>query len=282
MPNTMPTFAEAYPGLFLGAWCDDKGRVRQPADFGLAVEDALVEVCRLCLWQNCDDCRLATGETDVAGPPPLGLVLQGEDYYETLPTPERKRDPEAELDDTVESYGDALYFARENKVVFPRAMRWVTFREAEAEVESHPAFKQKEAPMSEQKALVLYCDGGSRANGTAYGSVKMGQHIYRREFGLGSNNEAEYKALINALYLARKVVEERGYDVVEIRLDSELVRNQVMGTWRVKAATLQVLHQRARQELDALLLAMRRKPGDLARVRFVHVDEAQMKRVIGH
>jgi ribonuclease HI len=209
-------------------------------------------------------------------------VLQGEDYYQTLPTPDRKRDAEAELDDTVESYGDALYFARENKVVFPRAMRWVTFQEAEAEVENHPAFKQQEAPMPAQKTVVLYCDGGRRANGTAYGSVKLGPRVWRREFGPGSNNEAEYKALINALYLARQAVAQDGYDVVEIRLDSELVRNQVLGLWRVKAAPLQPLHQRARQELAALLGAMRRKPGDLARVRIVHVDEAHMKRVIGH
>ena len=284
MPNTMtmPTFGQTYPGLFRGTWRDEKRRVQQPEDFGLAIEDALVEVCSLCLWQNCDDCRLATGESDVAGPPPLGLVLQGEDYYETLPTPDRKRDLEAELDDTVESYGDALYFARENKVVFPRAMRWMTFQEAEAEVESHPAFKQKEAPMPEQKTLVLYCDGGRRADGSAYGSVRLGQQVYRREFGPGSNNEAEYKALVNALWLARKVVTEHAYDVVEIRLDSELVRNQVLGIWRVKAPALQALHQRAKVELDALFRAMRRSPADLIRVRLVHVDEAQMKRVIGH
>jgi ribonuclease HI len=284
MPNTMtmPTFAQAYPGLFLGTWRDEKKRVQRPEDFGLALEDALVEVCALCLWQDCDACRLANQETDVAGPPPLAQVLLGEDYYDTLPTPEPKRDPEAELDDSVEAHGDALYFARENKVVFPNAMRWVTFREAEAEVESHPAFKQKEAPMTEQKTLVLYCDGGRRANGTAYGSVKMGGRVWRQEFGPGSNNEAEYKALIDALFVACREVEQHGYDLVEIRMDSELVRNQVLGAWRVKAPALQPLHERARQELNALLAAMRRKPADLARVRFVHVDEAQMKRVIGH
>ncbi len=66
MPYAMPTFAEAYPGLFLGTWRDEKKRTQRPEDFGLALEDALVEVCRLCLWQNCDDCRLVRVEDHIS------------------------------------------------------------------------------------------------------------------------------------------------------------------------------------------------------------------------
>lgn len=276
----MPTFGEAYRGLFAGKWQDEKGQVLRPEDFGLDTIDALVPVCQLCLWHNCDRCV----ERWEDGPPPLRLILEGEDYYDGLPLPEYRRN-EDEEDDTVEVYGDALYIARENRVVFPRAMQWALLAEVDEEVERHPAFKVREVqPMGENKVLAIYCDGGKRSDGTTYGSVKIGSRIWRREFGLGTNNEAEYKALVNGLYLARKIVERNGMhvDLIEFRLDSELVRNQMIGAYRVKSPALQALHERAWNELNLLLRAMRKGPNDLARVRFVHIPEAQMKRVLGH
>jgi ribonuclease HI len=301
----MPTYADVYPGLWKGSWG------QAPEVFGLSFDDAEAQVCELCLWHNCDRCRFHEGTWAEQGPPPLGLVLNGRDYYERLPARDGRRDADAEIDDTVQRSGAALIFHHgpSQSIVFPQSMRWLTFKEAEHEVEEHRAFKgaKEEATMADQgKTLVVHCDGGKRGDGSTYGSVRIGRKVWRREFGPeGSNHVAEYKALVNALYLARVVVENNGDVVaVEIRMDSKLVVNQVLGAWRCKAEHLQPLRDRALQERDALLAAMRCHPAaqprgglaergtcapfctgggvDVAAVRLVEITEAQMKGVIGH
>jgi ribonuclease HI len=134
------------------------------------------------------------------------------------------------------------------------------------------------------RILVVHCDGGKRGDGSTYGSVRIGSKVWRREFGPeGSNHVAEYKALVNALHLARVTVETNGdVAVVEIRMDSKLVVNQVLGTWRCKAEHLRPLRDRALRERDTLLAAMRCQPAAAAAVRLVEITEAQMKGVIGH
>jgi ribonuclease HI len=275
----MPTLEMAYPGLWRGSWG------RTPESFGLGPEDAAAEVCELCLWHDCDRCRFNDGPWE-DGRPPLGLLLEGRDYYESLPPRDGRRDCDAELDDTVERSGAALVFHRgpSQSIVFPNSMRWLTFKEAEREIEEHPAFRRaKEEAMAARKELVLYCDGGRRGDGSSYGSVRLNGRVLRREFGPGTSNEAEYKALVNALHMARRAVERGSQpDVVVIRMDSELVRNQVLGNWRCAAPHLRALRQRAVEEMDRLCAAMRRKPGDVAAVRLEKIGEREMKRVVGH
>ena len=91
------------------------------------------------------------------------------------------------------------------------------------------------------KVIKLYTDGGSRGNpGPAAigviiraedGSV-LGE--YGRHIGIATNNEAEYQALVYGLEL----VSHYTPCAVEVYLDSELVCNQVNGSYKIKDAKL--------------------------------------------
>jgi ribonuclease HI len=87
----------------------------------------------------------------------------------------------------------------------------------------------------------LYTDGACRGNpgfggagsvfkdetGNIVGAVK-------KYVGHCTNNEAEYQALIMGLEEAVR----RGYNRLDIFLDSELVVNQINGTYRIKSKNL--------------------------------------------
>jgi len=60
--------------------------------------------------------------------------------------------------------------------------------------------------------------------------------------GVATNNVAEYTAAIRGLERAR----ELGATRVLLRSDSRLLIEQLAGRWKVKKATLQVLHHEAR------------------------------------
>lgn len=64
--------------------------------------------------------------------------------------------------------------------------------------------------------------------------------------GEATNNEAEYSGLIAGLEEAKRL----GADEVTVTMDSELVVNQMLGRYRVRAANLLLTHQRARQLLN--------------------------------
>lgn len=91
-------------------------------------------------------------------------------------------------------------------------------------------------------SYVVYTDGGSRNNPgeAAIGAViiKDGEivHEISERIGIATNNVAEYTALIRALeyVLAHRVHDE----CVQIRLDSKLAVEQVLGNWKVKEETL--------------------------------------------
>lgn len=111
--------------------------------------------------------------------------------------------------------------------------------------------------MSEK--LIIYTDGGARNNpgpagagAIAYGSdpsidstastslrqASSPQVIFELKKFLGSqtNNWAEYEAVFLALTEAKKM----GFAqrVVEVRLDSKLIAEQLMGSWKIKEPTL--------------------------------------------
>ena len=62
-----------------------------------------------------------------------------------------------------------------------------------------------------------------------------------RWLGVTTNNEAEYRALIEGL----KAVREWKPDRLEVFLDSKLVVEQMNGRWRIKAPELQPLQRQA-------------------------------------
>ena len=98
----------------------------------------------------------------------------------------------------------------------------------------------------------LYCDGASRGNPGPSGAgvvilANNGEQIFElsRFLDNGTNNEAEYKALIRGLSAAA----DAGIKRVQIFLDSELVVNQLLGTYKVRNPRLLKLFDEAMSRL---------------------------------
>ena len=130
----------------------------------------------------------------------------------------------------------------------------------------------------------VVCDGGSKGNGSAesvgYGSYQVAvagkSRIERREFGLGvTNNEAEYKALLAALYDIKYNTQRQKLDPKSVRVtvktDSKLVVGQLCQGWKVKAPNLQPLVEEARKYMGFF--------GDVV---FTSVPRAEIVKVLGH
>ena len=105
------------------------------------------------------------------------------------------------------------------------------------------------------KTLHLYTDGGSRGNP---GPAAIGMVIKTPEgktleekgecIGKGTNNEAEYKALIEGLAM----VEDYKPENLVCFLDSSLVVNQLNGKFKVKQAHLRQLVFEVRRKMANL------------------------------
>ena len=99
----------------------------------------------------------------------------------------------------------------------------------------------------------LYTDGACRGNpgqGGA-GAVLMDERgeivaTVRRSLGLCTNNIAEYRALILGLEEALK----KRYGRLNIFLDSELLVNQIKGSYKVKNENLKILMLEVRKLLS--------------------------------
>ena len=113
-----------------------------------------------------------------------------------------------------------------------------------------------------QKAdYTLVFDGGSRGNpGTTYGSFRLqrsGQRpsaARRLAFGRGTNNEAEYQALIVGIQSLLDSLSAEHLDPqtvrLEVRGDSLLVLRQLDGSWKAREPRMRVLRDEARRLLD--------------------------------
>ncbi|MDY7083407.1 MAG: ribonuclease HI family protein [Halobacteria archaeon] len=101
----------------------------------------------------------------------------------------------------------------------------------------------KEGELESGNEITVYFDGASRGNpgesAVAYVIVD-GETVVKKhaeEIDEGTNNEAEYKALLKALETAHKL----GYSNVEAVGDSQLVVKQVAGKWSCNADNLRPL-----------------------------------------
>lgn len=133
----------------------------------------------------------------------------------------------------------------------------------------------------------LIFDGGSVGNpGRAYGSFrlrKLGSEgasgragaPTRLEFGHGTNNQAEYRALMAGIDALRTQLSEDGQPLdqtaIDVLGDSKLVINQMAGDWKIKNPELLRLHD---QTLDLL--------AGFAEVTFMHQPRAKSQRTLGH
>ena len=102
----------------------------------------------------------------------------------------------------------------------------------------------------------VYADGGSRGSRTKPGAAGFGAAVLDATDSVtvlaevsealpewGTNNVAEYGGLIAGMTKAL----ELGHRRVEVRLDSQLLVEQMRGVYAVKAAHLKPLHARARE-----------------------------------
>jgi ribonuclease HI len=102
--------------------------------------------------------------------------------------------------------------------------------------------------------LIVYADGASRGNP---GPASIGASVQdetgielatvSQRLGIGTNNQAEYRAAIEGVRKARSL----GATALELRMDSELVVRQIIGRYRVKNAALIPLYQALVQELES-------------------------------
>jgi ribonuclease HI len=99
----------------------------------------------------------------------------------------------------------------------------------------------------ESNKLVIHADGGISPRQAGIGVVVQdiqGQVLLVANRTIPkpmTNNEAEYLGLIMALEIARRY----GTQPIEIRLDSEVVINQMMGNFAVRSTVLKPLHRQA-------------------------------------
>lgn len=122
--------------------------------------------------------------------------------------------------------------------------------------------------------ITIHSDGGSRGNPgpAAYGFVFLadGNEVIYEEgkyIGETTNNQAEYQGLVAALTKLLDFKNLRQVEAVEIKLDSKLVVEQVLGNWKVKHLALQTWVEQAR-----ILLANLPMPYQLK-----HVPRAENK-----
>jgi ribonuclease HI len=151
---------------------------------------------------------------------------------------------------------------------------------------SHREDSHRENPP--EHYLVAHSDGGARGNpGPAgYGVViqdEAGRKVAHLSEYLGhqTNNFAEYQGLIAALEYALK----HGPKALKLISDSELLVRQIKGIYKVKNATLQDLHGRAKEliaklEWFSIGHALREHNRDADRLANDAMDRGMRKRVV--
>jgi len=125
--------------------------------------------------------------------------------------------------------------------------------------------------------LIIYIDGACFGNP---GPMGIGLVVYKGKeklmevseyAGEGTNNKAEYLALIRALEIANKMGEKE----VHIRTDSQLIERQIKGEYKVKNAGLKPLKAKA----DALMAGLKVKIEHVTREKNEHADELAKRAV---
>jgi len=124
--------------------------------------------------------------------------------------------------------------------------------------------------------LITYTDGGSRGNPgpSAVGAVianEKGEMLkeYGEKIENGTNNEAEYKAIIFALKKIKALFgkEKVKQMEVEMRMDSELASKQLNGEYKIESENIKPLF------IDIWNLKL-----DYKKVSFKHVPREKNKR----
>jgi ribonuclease HI len=157
-------------------------------------------------------------------------------------------------------------------------------REIYGEAAPAPPARQLGLDLSEQDwtgpaDYLLVFDGGSQGNpGAGYGSYALfagsePAQVHRLSFPDPlTNNEAEYHTLISALEaLLAQLGPQAGHARLEVRGDSQLVIQQVLGHWKAKDERMRHLRDMARRLLNRF-----------GRFRLVAQPREDSVKVLGH
>ena len=98
----------------------------------------------------------------------------------------------------------------------------------------------------------VYIDGASRGNpgdsGIGIIFKNNEQYNFKKYIGIGTNNNAEYTALITALEIAIK----SNLLKLKVHTDSMLVASQITGKWKVKDPEIRILFAKAKILIEEL------------------------------
>lgn len=130
--------------------------------------------------------------------------------------------------------------------------------------------------------VTLVFDGGSKGNpGPTYGSYWVTSKalaqkpVQRMVWGEGTNNEAEYRSLIQGLLGVLDSIRKEGSDPKQVSLlvrgDSKLVLNQMAGLWKTKSPRMRALHAEALSLIE-----------QFGEIQFVHQERKESVRILGH
>ena len=98
----------------------------------------------------------------------------------------------------------------------------------------------------------IFIDGASRGNpgdsgiGILFKDLNDNTKVFKRYIGIGTNNNAEYTALISALEIAI----DEGLKEINVYTDSQLVANQINGSWKVKDTDIKLLFDKAKSLIN--------------------------------
>ena len=98
----------------------------------------------------------------------------------------------------------------------------------------------------------IYIDGASRGNpgdsgiGIIFRDSTNNFKEFKKYIGVGTNNNAEYTALITALEIAKS----NNFNKINVFTDSQLVANQINGSWKVKDSDIKLLFNEAKSLIN--------------------------------
>ena len=129
--------------------------------------------------------------------------------------------------------------------------------------------------MAEREKIICYTDGGARGNPGPSGAgavIQDAEGTVLKEvgeaLGNGTNNFAEYAAVILALKTLKKIYGKKTIELeVEMRMDSELVQKQLSHEYQIKEQSL------VPQFIEIHNIRVK----DFPHISFVHVPREQNK-----
>lgn len=106
--------------------------------------------------------------------------------------------------------------------------------------------------------ITIFTDGGSRGNpgkaaiGVVIASEVTTLYEIGKTIGVGTNNEAEYQAILHSLEWLKEHVTEFSPTKITWKLDSKLVVEQLSRRWKIKEPRMLQYAQQAWKDLSTL------------------------------